>query len=175
MIRLFSSSLNFLVRALVIGPNGTWYLACDALLVVFSSFPLSSKGFALKSLSASKGVTLNVALTLYSPRRSNLQALSLILFTTWNGPSPRGSSFDFLCYGKRSLCICNQTKSLGSKMTFLRHLLACRAYCSVLLSMLSLAVAWIFLTSSTFFSPSKFICSIIGMGDKSNGVNGLKP
>jgi hypothetical protein len=51
------------------------------MLVSFPSFPLSSNGFVLESSPTSKGErseTLNVALMLYSPRRSNLYALLLI-------------------------------------------------------------------------------------------------
>jgi hypothetical protein len=52
---------------------------------VFSSFPLSLKGFDLESSPTSKrkrSETLNVALMLYSPGRSSLYALSLILSRT---------------------------------------------------------------------------------------------
>ena len=91
-INPLSASLIFLDLALVIGPTGT----CNGFInstCWFSSFPLSSKGFELESSPTSKGErseTLNVALMLYSPGRSSLYALSLILSRTWNGPSPRG-------------------------------------------------------------------------------------
>jgi hypothetical protein len=77
-----------------------------------TSSPLSSKGFNLESKSVSNNVrlaTLKVALTPYSPGRSILYALSLILSKTWNGPSPRGCNFDFLWLGSHSLRMCTQT------------------------------------------------------------------
>ena len=67
-----SASLIFLDLALVIGPTGTCNGSVNACW--FSLFPLSSKGFVLESSPTSKGErskTLNVALMLYSPGRSN--------------------------------------------------------------------------------------------------------
>ena len=50
--------------------------------------------------------------------------------------------------------MCNQTQSPGSKTTYCHPLLACFAYCSVLLSMLSCTFSWICFTSSAFLFPS---------------------
>ena len=75
-----SASLIFFDLALVIGPTRTCNGSLNACW--FSSFPLSSKGFTLKSSPTSKGErskTLNVTLMLYSLGRSYLYALSLIL------------------------------------------------------------------------------------------------
>ena len=130
-----SASLIFLDLALVIGLTGTCNWSLNALW--FSSFPLSSKGFVLESSPTSKrerSETLNVALMLYSPGRSNLYALSLILSRTWNGPSPLGYSFDHLRAGNLSFLICTQTQSPGSKRTCRRPLLALVAYCSFFFS-----------------------------------------
>ena len=85
-----SASLNLFARALVTGPMGTWTgseydssrVVLAPLLPTSSSFPSSWERFVLKSSPASNGLrseTLNVALPPYSPGRSNLYALSLIL------------------------------------------------------------------------------------------------
>jgi len=81
----FNASFNAFVLDRVIGPFGI----CNGSLLVFlgwsTSSPLSSKGFDLESKSMSNNVrsaTLNVALTPYSPGRSILYALSLILSKT---------------------------------------------------------------------------------------------
>ena len=98
-IGLLRVSLNFLVQTLVTGPTRTWIGYVFHLLVVPSSFPSSWKGFVLKSSPTSKGlksVTLKVALTLYSPSKSNLYALSLMRSRTWKGPS-LGRNLDYLC------------------------------------------------------------------------------
>jgi len=60
----------------------------------------------------------------YSPVRSILFALSLILSKTLNGPLPRGCNFDFLWLGNHSLRMCIQTQSPGWKTTSLRPLFA---------------------------------------------------
>jgi hypothetical protein len=79
----FIASFNVFILDRVIGPFGT----CNGSLLVFlgwsTSSPLSSKRFDLESKSMSNNVrstTLKVALTPYSPGRSILYALSLILF-----------------------------------------------------------------------------------------------
>ena len=126
----FNASFNVFVLDRVIGPFGT----CKGSLLVFlgwsTSSPLSSKGFDLESKSVSNNVrseTLKVVLTPYSPRRSILYALSLILSKTWNGPSPRGCNFDFLWLGNHSLHMYTQTQSPGWKTTSLRPLFALEA------------------------------------------------
>ena len=154
------------------GPCNGFFNACW-----FSSFPLSLKGFVLESSPTSKGEdqTLNIALMLYSPRRSNLYALSLILSRTWNRPSPIGCSLDRLWARNLSFLICTHTQSPGSKSTYQRPLLALVAYCSFFFSICYCTLSWSFFTISAFFWPSKLVTSLTGKGSKSKGVSGLKP
>ena len=143
-IKFIMPSSSFLDLALVIGPtrtcNGSFNGACW-----FLSLLLSLKGFIVESLPTSKRErpeTLNVALMLYSPRRSNLYALSLILARTWNGPSPLGCSLDYLQARNLSFLICTQCQSPSPKMTCPSPKMTCRqpflalfAYCSFFFSM----------------------------------------
>ena len=127
-ISLLRVSLNFLALALVIKPIGTWIKSTFHLLVVSSSFPSSWKGFVLKSSPISKRlklVTLKVALTFYSPSKSNLYVLPLMRLRTWKSPSPLEGNLDRLCAKNLSFRMCNQTQSSGSKISCQRPLLAC--------------------------------------------------
>jgi len=122
-----TNAFNAFALDKVIGPFGT----CNGSLLVFlgwsTSSPLSSKGFVIESKPVSnkvRSITLKVTLTSYSPERSILYALSLILSKTWNGPSPRVCNFYFLWLGNCSLCMCTQTQSSGWKTTCLHPLFA---------------------------------------------------
>ena len=91
-------SLNLLAPSLVTRPIETFngYLG----VAWIASFPLFSEWFILESSPTSnkeRSEILNVALTPYSPSRSILQALSLIISMVWKGSSLRGINFDIFC------------------------------------------------------------------------------
>jgi hypothetical protein len=149
----FNAYFNAFALDLVMGPLKT----CKGSLVFAgwsTSSPLSSEGFnfELKPVwNKVRSVTLKVALTPYSPRRSILYVLSLILSKTWNWPSPRGCNFDFPWLGNHSLHMCIQTPSLSWKTTCLRPLFSLKSYSLFLFSICSRTLSWSCLTIFAFF------------------------
>lgn len=115
----FSMSICFkeVNRTVFIGSllNLIWSLD---LINIFISLPFSWKGFVLKSKptrNEDKLVILKGTIRLYSPCRSCLFMMSMMVERTSNGPSPKWSHFKCFCIWNLFLLLSDQLQPPGSK------------------------------------------------------------